>query len=156
MICPLINDGPLYLSCSKSSSNNFISGDAAPPFLVPSQIDDCDEDVFPPEIDASKAIVRCGDLIFPTKEQAQSCFEDMDGLVTAIDDCKKTRIDFSSSVGGTSCSAIVTIKATALGCGERAAEDTTTLNVPVAICCSQNAIALQPGMGCNGVDDDCK
>ena len=113
--------------------------------------------MFPPDIDASKAIVRCGDLIFKDKEEAQRCFEELEGLVTAEDDCKPTRIDFDAvQDSAETCSATVRITATALGCEERPAEDVTVLNIPVAICCDDNAIDLQPGMGCNGVDDDCK
>jgi hypothetical protein len=90
------------------------------------QIDECEEDVFPPEIDAKSAIVRCSSEYYASAAEAVSCFQ-TPGLVTAVDDCKPVRLEFSHA--DESCSTDVTMTAIAEGCGERATEDTTVLVV---------------------------
>ncbi len=88
-------------------------------------------DVFPPEIDAAAAILRCADKTFPTSQDALDCFG-TPGLVSAVDDCKQVDLTFEDK-DASSCSAIIGIKATAMGCENRTNEDTTEIDVPVAI-----------------------
>lgn len=95
------------------------------------QIDECAEDIYPPEISASNAITTCGDKIFPTSQDALDCFS-APGLVSAVDDCREVDLSFEEKDAPT-CSAIIGIKAVALGCGNRGPEDTTEIDVTVAI-----------------------
>lgn len=90
------------------------------------QIDECEEDIFPPEIDAKTAIVQCSSEYYASAAKAELCFH-TPGLVTAVDDCKPVRLEFGHT--DESCSTDVSITAIAEGCGERANEDTTLLVV---------------------------
>ena len=56
------------------------------------------------------------------------------GLVSAVDDCKEVDLTFEDKDAPV-CSAIISIKAVALGCGSHIVEDTTTttLNFTVAV-----------------------
>lgn len=94
------------------------------------QIDECEEDIFPPEIKASHGILRCSDKIYPSVEDAVNCFR-MPGLVSAYDDCMETVVSFAGK-DKTGCSANVEITAVAQGCGARP-QDTTTLVIPIKI-----------------------
>lgn len=92
------------------------------------QIDECDEDVFPPEIDASTAIEQCSDKIFDNAAEALACIQ-TDGFVSAVDDCKEVALTIEDTGDvSPSCSATVLIKAIAIGCQERP-EDTSELEV---------------------------
>ena len=95
------------------------------------QIDECAEDIFPPEINAAEAILKCSDKIFPTSQDALDCFS-APGLVSALDDCREVDLTFEDKDAPT-CSAIIGIKAVALGCGNRPLEDTTEIDVTVAV-----------------------
>ena len=53
-------------------------------------------------------------------------------MVTAVDDCREVDLTFEDK-DASICSAIIGIKATALGCGSRIDEDTTEIDVTVAI-----------------------
>jgi hypothetical protein len=90
------------------------------------QIDECEEDVFPPEIDAVEAILHCRSKTHASGSEAEGCFASS-GLVTATDDCKKVRLEFNHTEDK-SCSTKVWITAIAEGCGERH-EDVTVLGV---------------------------
>ena len=96
------------------------------------QIDECGEDVIPPEIDASEAVSLCNQKIFTSADDALECF-DTPGLVTATDDCMEVELSFSKTDAVDGCSTTVHINAEALGCGKRPEEDTTVLNVEVSI-----------------------
>eukprot|EP00804_Cyclotella_cryptica_P027852 CCRYP_020589-RB/>CCRYP_020589-RB protein AED:0.30 eAED:0.30 QI:0/0.66/0.5/1/0.66/0.75/4/244/451 len=89
------------------------------------QIDECEEDIFPPEIDAVEAILHCRSKTHASASEAEGCFASS-GLVTATDDCKKVRIEFDHTEDE-SCSTNVLITAIAEGCGERPDEDATVL-----------------------------
>lgn len=110
------------------------------------KIDECDEDVFPPEIDATDAILWCSNKIFPTPQDAIECFS---GLVSAVDDCKEVDLQVTASTV-TSGQATVEIKAVALGCGNRLDEDTTIVEVPVIVA----KVELLRGYGCDGIDNN--
>jgi hypothetical protein len=88
-------------------------------------------DIFPPEIDAVDAILRCTDKIFPTSQDALECFS-APGLVSAVDDCREVDLTFEDKDSPV-CSAVIGIKAVALGCGSRTEEDTTELDISVAV-----------------------
>ena len=89
--------------------------------------------MFPPEINAAAAILRCADKSFTASQDALDCFG-TPGLVSAVDDCKVVDLTFEVKDAST-CSATIGIKATALGCESesRVNEDTTEIDVPVAI-----------------------
>jgi hypothetical protein len=90
------------------------------------QIDECDEDIFPPEIDATMAFLECGDKIFANHAKAQACVAEH---TSAVDDCKPIVIKTASS---SACVSTVTLTATAQGCGGRT-EDTASVTIPVQI-----------------------
>lgn len=91
------------------------------------QIDECEEDIFPPEIDAKEAILNCSGKTHASASDAESCFT-TPGLVTAADDCKQVRLEFDHTSEDI-CSTDVSITAIAEGCGERPVEDITALVV---------------------------
>ena len=110
------------------------------------KIDECAEDIFPPEIDVSDALQHCSNKIFPLAQDAVECFS---SLVTAVDDCKEVELTvMASSV--TPGQATIEIKAVALGCGNRATQDTTIVTIPVLI----DAVELLRGYGCDGLDNN--
>ena len=88
-------------------------------------------DIFPPEINAADAILLCANKIFPTATDAKECFN-APGLISAEDDCREVVLTIEDK-DAAACSAVVEIKAVAQGCEERDPEDTTTLDVPVAV-----------------------
>lgn len=90
------------------------------------QIDECGEDIFPPEIDAGEAILHCRSKAHASASEAEGCLASS-GLVSATDDCKKVRLEFNHTENE-SCSTNVSITAIAEGCGERP-EDVTVLVV---------------------------
>ena len=86
------------------------------------QIDECEEDIFPPKIN---------DKIYADEVDAVDCFSTT-GLVSAMDDCKDVKLTFLNEEAPV-CFAAVLIKAVAQGCGERNPEDITKLKVQVAL-----------------------
>ena len=110
------------------------------------QIDECEEDIFPPEIDTTDAMLWCSNKIFPVPQDAIECFS---SLVTAVDDCKDVELTVTAS-SITPGQAIIELKAVALGCGNRPEEDTTIIEVPVII----DEVELLRGYGCDGIDNN--
>ena len=54
-------------------------------------------------------------------------------MVSAVDDCKDVDLIVEAKDGAPVCSAVIGIKATALGCGNRTVEDTTEVDIMVDI-----------------------
>ena len=42
--------------------------------VIIAEVDECAEDIFPPELETDTAILRCFDKIFPTSQYALACF----------------------------------------------------------------------------------
>ena len=87
-------------------------------------IDECEEDVFPPDM----TVKAYPEGWFSTADDAKAFLENS---VTAMDDC----MPVSLSWDGTSekCGATWTATATAEGCGSRPVEDVTTMSFPVKV-----------------------
>lgn len=94
------------------------------------QIDECDEDIIPPDFDLRAGPEECTARRFQSEAEAVSCIE---GLVSATDDCKPVSLDFSIAQGTQgSCTPVVTATAIALGCGNRP-EDISQLDFSVMV-----------------------
>jgi hypothetical protein len=92
-------------------------------------IDECAEDVFPPDI-TTTALQECGgETIFTTVEAAKDC---VNVYTSAEDDCKSVITETSADVTD-SCTATVTFKATAQGCHNRPLQDISIVNIPVKV-----------------------
>jgi len=91
--------------------------------------DECNEDIFPPEIDIGSVQASCSDRVFQTSEEARECIQN---AVSATDDCKPVEITTTVS-GEANCQGDASVVATAIGCGNRIPEDTTVVTVPVQI-----------------------
>jgi hypothetical protein len=96
------------------------------------QIDECAEDIFPPDIDATLAFLECGSKIFHDTQEAMDCVKT---YTSAVDDCKPVLVEtFTSTFLPTGdCASDVTLRATAQGCSDREMEDISSVTIPVQI-----------------------
>lgn len=79
------------------------------------QVDECNEDQTPPEIDITVALVECssGGKIFSSLEDANACVEK---YISALDDCREVEVSVSNQEMSSECAETVVVNATALGC----------------------------------------
>jgi hypothetical protein len=94
------------------------------------QIDECAEDIFPPDIDATLAFLECDSKIFHNIQEAMDCVKT---YTSAVDDCKPVLVETSTSFTTGDCASDVTLKATAQGCNGRSMEDISSVTIPVQI-----------------------
>ena len=92
------------------------------------QIDECAEDIFPPDIDANLAFLECGGgTIFTDVQAAEDC---VNTYTLAVDDCKQVVVTTEADAID-ACASTVTLTAIAQGCGNRTTEDTSSVSIPV-------------------------
>jgi hypothetical protein len=93
------------------------------------EIDECAEDIFPPDIDATLAFLECGNKTFTDATEAMECVA---AHTSAVDDCKAVATDTTTATID-ECTATVTFTAIAQGCNGRIPEDTSTVAIPVKL-----------------------
>ena len=102
------------------------------------KIDECAEDVFPPEISVAQFPVN------PFKsEEAASDF--VKRSVSAQDDCRPVRTDIRTTNSGT-CNPTVTVTATAEGCGERPEYDVSSMDFSVNVDSTPPIVSCELGV----------
>merc|ERR1712183_606627 len=86
-------------------------------------VDECGEDIFPPDLDLSIASQECGNKIHASTEDGINCIA---SHAKAEDDCLPVSLSVST-LPGTShlCNPTAEVKAVANGCNNRDIEDTT-------------------------------
>jgi hypothetical protein len=92
------------------------------------QIDECAEDTFPPDIDATAAYLDCSGWL-ADEATATEC---LTNCVVAEDNCKPVEASTSISSLGT-CTPSIVVIATAQGYVERADENISTVTIPVKV-----------------------
>lgn len=94
-------------------------------------IDECAEDIFPPELDLAYAVDYCQSKSFSSEEEAVNCLLER---ATAEDDCRPVEItaQVTPETTGTP-TPIIVISAVAQGCGNRVPEDTTTASITLGV-----------------------
>jgi hypothetical protein len=94
------------------------------------EIDECAEDIFPPEITTTAPQECGGETIFTDIQAAEDC---VNAYTSAVDDCKLVTTETTAARTEDSCNAAVTFTATAQGCGARLTEDTSNVVIPVKL-----------------------
>jgi len=103
-----------------------------------SQIDECDEDVFPPDLDVTSVVAYCEGQIFSTTREGLECIKK---YAVATDDCQPVQVDVSlHRATSTKCDKTATVTATATNCvalpGDITTarlEDITTASIPFKV-----------------------
>ena len=109
------------------------------------KIDECDEDIFPPDLHVSDAVTNCGQKIFQTEMDAIDC---VSTHTVATDDCQPVKVDFSitGDTKGT-CNPEIEVTAVAQNCGV-SLTTTTSATIPIKV------VGGTPLLYCNILEKD--